>query len=1149
MLRDVLNGESELTFETTADSVEAGFIREEYYVVGRINNVWREFIIDSIKEKDEGALIQEVKASLSSVELTDHLVLSKVKNMTLNTVINNILSNTRWVVGTIDSAIQRTQISEELQYMNVLEAIYEIARLYDCDVYFSYVVDTDKVVRRQVNLFKRLGYSNGKRFEIGKDVLSIERSIDTTMIKTAIYPIRVEESEENGTVITDISSVEWRVANGDPVDKPRGQKWVGDPNALKQWGRLDSQNNLIHRVKLYEFSEEVTPEVMLQMSWVSLGSYTKPKITYTTNIVDLYQLLGEEYAHEKVALGDTCVVIDNYFTVPIQTEDRVIELELDLIDPTKSKVMLGDPKASYRSDREATQDALNGAIDAAKDVAQGALDSANGKNTITYGSVEPRNPRTGDSWVRPHPDDPTETQWLIWDGTQWVIEIDTMRISDAVLAGEEALAAGEEAKQAGEAALAAGEEAKQAANDAREVADEAKLAAEEAKEIGENANLAAEEAKQVGEDAKQAASEAKQAGQEALEAGNTAFEKAEQAAQDAEEAKSAADAIAIDVEGVMKDVSEISNTAQSAFDKALAVEETAATLEKSVNGVTGRLIEVEETATGTTKKVNELEIKVDGQKQTIASAQETADSALSKANVIETTVDGTIQTVSKVKETADSALTKATQVETTAEGLKTAVSAVETTATSALTKATQVEQTASGIRQTVTEVQEDLDGLSEKTASQITQLSDTINLKVSKNDVVNQINVSTEEILISGNKVHITGTTTINNAVIKTAHIADLAVTNGKIANLSVDTTKIADAAITNAKIGNLAVNTAKISELAVTEAKIGNAAVTNAKIANLAVNTAKIGELAVTTGKIGQLAVTEAKIGNLAVTEGKIANLAVTNAKIANLAVDTAKIADAAITNAKISNLSADKINTGTLNAANVQIINLDVNRLTGNISQFIQTNWNAINSSLTIDGNGLTVGGTNKSLVLNNSGMHIWAAGEDIGRIRGNNWAGFSNARGLVFNLEFSGAYMAWSARDNANDTDFTAKLVWFKRNQIGNAIGFYNGFTFTDPVRFRGGIFPHNGTGRSFKIEQTVVGDNDTPAVRIGYCLNDSYTGTGLTFTNGEIRAVMNGTAYRLSRTIRVGDTLYGIGRVMIPTAINSNGTVQSWRTVTL
>lgn len=78
--------------------------------------------------------------------------------------------------------------------------------------------------------------------------------------------------------------------------------------------------------------------------------------------------------------------------------------------------------------------------------------------------------------------------------------------------------------------------------------------------------------------------------------------------------------------------------------------------------------------------------------------------------------------------------------------------------------------------------------------SQITQLSDTINLKVSKNDVINQINISTDGVLIAGNKVQITGQTTIEDGVIGRAQIA----------NLAVSTAQIADAAITDAKIGSL---------------------------------------------------------------------------------------------------------------------------------------------------------------------------------------------------------------------------------------------------------------------------------------------------------------------------------------------------------
>ncbi|XUC77540.1 hypothetical protein IGI78_000830 [Enterococcus sp. DIV1767] len=120
--------------------------------------------------------------------------------------------------------------------------------------------------------------------------------------------------------------------------------------------------------------------------------------------------------------------------------------------------------------------------------------------------------------------------------------------------------------------------------------------------------------------------------------------------------------------------------------------------------------------------------------------------------------------------------------------------------------------------------------------SQITQLSDTINLKVSKDDVVNQINISTDGVLIAGNKVQISGQTYIEDGVIGRAQIA----------NLAVSTAQIADAAITDAKIGSLSA----------TKITTGTLNAANVNIINLNANSIVSGTLNaidLTGGKITQ--------------------------------------------------------------------------------------------------------------------------------------------------------------------------------------------------------------------------------------------------------------------------------------------------------
>src|SRR5699024_12279180 len=108
---------------------------------------------------------------------------------------------------------------------------------------FSYEVGDKDVTIRKVNLYVKQGRNLGKRFEIGKDVESISRTVDTSGIKTAIIPytpiITEEESEFEGERIT-LQDVEWSVANGDPVDKPLGQAYLEHPDAKRAYGRLDA---------------------------------------------------------------------------------------------------------------------------------------------------------------------------------------------------------------------------------------------------------------------------------------------------------------------------------------------------------------------------------------------------------------------------------------------------------------------------------------------------------------------------------------------------------------------------------------------------------------------------------------------------------------------------------------------------------------------------------------------------------------------------------------------------------------------------------------------------------------------------------------------------------------------------------------------
>lgn len=118
-------------------------------------------------------------------------------------------------------------------------------------------------------------------------------------------------------------------------------------------------------------------------------------------------------------------------------------------------------------------------------------------------------------------------------------------------------------------------------------------------------------------------------------------------------------------------------------------------------------------------------------------------------------------------------------------------------------------------------------------------------------------------------------------------------------------------------------ISTTELADLAVTEDKLADSAVAEAKIEDAAVTTDKIDDAAVTEGKLADSAVATDKLDDAAVTEGKLADGAVATDKLADRAVTTGKIDDLAVDVDKISNVNGavklQRIDVGfaALNAA----------------------------------------------------------------------------------------------------------------------------------------------------------------------------------------------------------------------------------------
>ena len=103
----------------------------------------------------------------------------------------------------------------------------------------------------------------------------------------------------------------------------------------------------------------------------------------------------------------------------------------------------------------------------------------------------------------------------------------------------------------------------------------------------------------------------------------------------------------------------------------------------------------------------------------------------------------------------------------------------------------------------------------------------------------------------------------------------------------------------------------------------------------------------------------------------------------------------------------------------------------------------WSSTYSSLTEAGaitcTSGTIGGFsvtqtsiyNDLMTLDGTGLHLKAARTNVGKVGTNRWANESAKKGLVFDLEPGGAYMAWAAKGSTADTSYLAKWLYASRS----------------------------------------------------------------------------------------------------------------------
>lgn len=301
-----------------------------------VDGKFRIFEIDEVDYRDNPGDLFVTGTDMAVRELTD-IVVQDVRCMTMSAsvALSHLFTETGapWVLG---STITTDSLSSRHYYKPLWNAIVNLAERYGVRMipYFE-ISDSNVITARKIDIVSAEPVYRGRMVESGDEASSVVVSV-TGNPKTAIYG-RGKGVESGTTDSGDptygprltFKDVVWSTASGDPVNKPLGQEWVGDPTALQAFGR-----NGHHRFGVQVFEDITDAEQLLQATWDYLQTVAFPSVSATAAIYDLEMVEG--YSWAAVRVNDEIVIRPKLF--PADVAAAIIKIDRDYVNPANTRL-------------------------------------------------------------------------------------------------------------------------------------------------------------------------------------------------------------------------------------------------------------------------------------------------------------------------------------------------------------------------------------------------------------------------------------------------------------------------------------------------------------------------------------------------------------------------------------------------------------------------------------------------------------------------------------------------------------------------------------------------------------------------------------------------------------------------------------------
>ena len=237
-------------------------------------------------EKDERRGVTAIVATDAAVDELAHLIVPEIRltGATGRESMEEALDGSGWELGECTDSAKTSDVSAYRDKR--WKVLRDIAVQYQLRVTPYFMIENGQITGKRVDAVERTNTFRGRLFEGTSASAQIYVTRSGAPV-TRMYGVGKATGTEDPPTCVSFEDVVWSKAAGDPADKPAGQAYIEDADAIALYGEGRED---VFTDKYIENENE-----LLRATWDALQKRTRPKVSGTATASDMEHIPGYEH--------------------------------------------------------------------------------------------------------------------------------------------------------------------------------------------------------------------------------------------------------------------------------------------------------------------------------------------------------------------------------------------------------------------------------------------------------------------------------------------------------------------------------------------------------------------------------------------------------------------------------------------------------------------------------------------------------------------------------------------------------------------------------------------------------------------------------------------------------------------------------------